>query len=191
MKESTRNQIIGMSYGQASQRRIAKTLGISRKSVKRVIDEHQLVRAGALPIKKLQSATVLDPFHDNITAFLARYPDITVVRLHQELTALGFKGSYSTVRDYLQQLRPPEKKPIRRFETGPGVQAQMDFSTDDIDFTAEGRRRVYAFSYILGYSRRQYVRFVESQDFATTIREHVFAPSLTWVDWLRIVCTTT
>jgi transposase len=34
---------------------------------------------------------------------------------------------------------------------------------------------VHAFSYILSYSRRQYVRFVESQDFATTIREHVRA----------------
>jgi transposase len=34
---------------------------------------------------------------------------------------------------------------------------------------------VYAFSYLLAYSRRQYVRFVESQDFATTIREHVRA----------------
>ena len=34
---------------------------------------------------------------------------------------------------------------------------------------------VYAFSYVLGYSRRQYLHFVESQDFATTIREHVRA----------------
>jgi hypothetical protein len=51
----------------------------------------------------------------------------------------------------------------------------MDFSTYDIPFTAEGRRRVHAFSYILGYSRRQYLRFVEAQDFTTTIREHVRA----------------
>ena len=42
-------------------------------------------------------------------------------------------------------------------------------------FTEEGRRRVHAFSYILGYSRRRYLRFVESQDFTTTIREHVRA----------------
>jgi hypothetical protein len=34
---------------------------------------------------------------------------------------------------------------------------------------------VYAFSYLLAYSRRQYVRFVEAQDFVTTIREHVRA----------------
>ena len=51
----------------------------------------------------------------------------------------------------------------------------MDYSTYDLDFTDEGRRRVYAFSYILGYSRRQYLHFVESQDFATTIREHIRA----------------
>jgi len=34
----------------------------------------------------------------------------------------------------------------------------MDYSPYDISFTAEGRRRVHAFSYILAYSRRQYVR---------------------------------
>ena len=31
------------------------------------------------------------------------------------------------------------------------------------------------FSYVLGYSRRQYLRFMETQDFATTIREHMRA----------------
>jgi hypothetical protein len=51
----------------------------------------------------------------------------------------------------------------------------MDYSTYDIDFTAVGRRRVHLFSYLLGYSRRQYLRFVESQDLPTTLREHVRA----------------
>ena len=51
----------------------------------------------------------------------------------------------------------------------------MDYATYDLDFTDEGRRRVHAFSYVLGYSRRQYLHFVEAQDFATTLREHVRA----------------
>ena len=51
----------------------------------------------------------------------------------------------------------------------------MDYSVYDLDFTGEGRRRVNLFSYILGYSRRQYLRFVESQDMTTTLREHVRA----------------
>jgi hypothetical protein len=56
-----------------------------------------------------------------------------------------------------------------------GAQAQMDYATYDLDFTSEGRRRVNLFSYLLGYSRRQYLRFVEAQDFATTVREHIRA----------------
>src|SRR5258706_6767572 len=51
----------------------------------------------------------------------------------------------------------------------------MDYAVYDLDFTSEGRRRVGLFSYLLGYSRRQYLRFVEAQDFATTVREHVRA----------------
>jgi len=164
-----------MWYGKASRRRIAKTLGISRKGVNRVIREHEQARTGILASRKREPKSVLDPFQDQITALLARYPDITAVRLHQELTTLGFQGAYSTVRDYFRQFRPADTKPVRRFETGPGVQAQMDYSPYDIDFTGEGRRRVYAFSYILAYSRRQYVHFVESQDFATTVGEHIRA----------------
>src|SRR6266436_4399249 len=55
------------------------------------------------------------------------------------------------------------------------MQAQMDYGVYDLDFSREGRRRVYLFSYLLGYSRRSYLRFVESMDLPTTLREHVHA----------------
>jgi hypothetical protein len=51
----------------------------------------------------------------------------------------------------------------------------MDYATYTIAFTDEGPRRVQLFSYLLGYSRRQYLRFVERQDFDTTLREHLAA----------------
>src|SRR5438034_5656321 len=128
MDESTKNEIIRMFYSRASQRRIAKKLGVNRKTVANVIATHEQARTGAPPEKRKPRESLFNPFQDNFAQLLARYPDITAVRMLEELRRLGFKGAYSMVRDHLQRLRRHPRKLVRRFETGPGVQAQTDYS---------------------------------------------------------------
>jgi transposase len=178
MTELERLEIVRRFHAGASFRAIARALRVDRKTVAHVIHTYEQQRETpslALPRPRLRRSQ-LDAYTDHITALLERYPDITAVRLDEELRAKGFTGGHTIVKDRLRAVRPqPTRAPVVRFETGPGVQAQMDYSTFEIAFTEEGRRRVHAFSYILGYSRRRYLRFVESQDFTTTIREHVRA----------------
>ena len=177
MTESKRNEIVSRWRAGSSIRQIARELGLCRNTVSRVLEEIEARRAGgpdgSLPRRR---PSHLDPYLPVIKELLGRYPDLTAVRLLQELRQRGFTGGYTVVRQRLAELRPRSAPlPVVRFETAPGVQAQMDYAVYDLDFTSEGRRRVCLFSYILGYSRRQYLRFVESQDMTTTLREHVRA----------------
>ncbi len=189
MTEVERLEIVRRFHQGASLRAIARARGVDRKTVASVIHTYQQNRdtpQSALPRPRARRSQ-LDAYADVITTLLERYPDITAVRLDEELRAKGFTGGHTIVKDCLRRWRPkPARSPVVRFETGPGVQAQMDYSPFEIAFTEEGPRRVYAFSYILGYSRRRYLRFVESQDFATTVREHVRA--FTYLDGAATVC---
>jgi transposase len=177
MTEQKRNEIVSRFRAGASIRQIARDLGLARNTVSCALAQVQAQWAGAnAATSSPMKSRSLDPFETVIRELLGRYPELTAVRLLEELRQRGFAGGYTVVRQRLRELRPKAAPaPVIRFETGRGVQAQMDYAVHDLDFTSEGRRRVCLFSYLLGYSRRQYLRFVEAQDFATTVREHVRA----------------
>jgi transposase len=175
------NEVIRRWQEQTPMRRIATELRISRYLVKRIIMDYQHGRAQGmthpdLPTPPELRGSILDQYISFIQDLLGRWPAITSLRIHEELQGRGCTGKYTIVKDLVRRLRgKPCRQPVLRFETGPGLQAQMDYASYEINFTAEGRRRINLFSYVLGYSRRQYLHFTESQDFETTIREHLRA----------------
>jgi transposase len=176
MNEATRNEIIRRWQAGASLRAIARDLGLARNTVRRVFHDTESKRQGQTAEETRHRASLLDDYEAVLQELLGRYPDVTAARLFEELRNCGFKGGYTIVRERVSELRKqPAPEPVVRFETAPGAQAQMDYSTYTIEFTQEGKRRVQLFSYLLGYSRRQYLRFVETQDFETTLQQHVRA----------------
>ena len=175
------NEIVARWQGRQSMRGIARDLGVSRWRVRRVVAAHIAARDdGALssdfPRAASQRKSKLDAFATKIGQLLARYPEITATRVFEELKREGYAGGYTILRDRVKRMRSQPMKPlVVRFETDPGVQAQMDWAVYDINFSGEGRRRVNLFGYLLSYSRREYLCFTERQDFDATVRQHILA----------------
>ncbi len=194
MKDASQeNEIVSRWRAGQAQRRIARELGINRKRVARVVRKHLQARDQGevhpdLPgPRKSRRGRRLEGFEPLLRELLERYPQITVVRLLEELRGKGYRGGYTVLREQVRQWRSrPRRPPVIRFETPPGAQGQMDWGTYDIDFTLEGRRRVQLFSYLLSYSRRQYLNFAEQQDMETTMSQHVRA--FEYLDGLAASC---
>ena len=171
-----RHLVVVLANGGMSWRKIARELCISRNTVKRIIISVEEVRRrghSILPKPPLCRSSKLDAYRDFVKDQLEQFPDITAVRLRENLQEQGFDGGYTIVRQYLRAIRPkPKKNPVTPFETGPAKQGQQDWSPYDIAFTRSGLVTVKCFSLVLGYSRRQYLRFCENEQFITLIREH-------------------
>jgi len=178
------NEIIHRWQSGQSLRGIARALALSRWRVTHVVRRHQAARQdgpvdasnSALPAPPSSRGSQVDAFEPRIRQLLERYPHITATRILEECRKHGYTGGYTILRQRIKSLRSRPSKPlVVRFETAPGAQAQMDWAEYRIEFTVEGLRRVNLFSYLLGYSRRQYLCFTERQDFETTLRQHIAA----------------
>ena len=176
-KQDLDHQIILLYAEGWSIRSIARHFNMGRNTIRKIIRNnieqreqgHDVISERRPVLRKSK----LDAFRPMIGKLLEKYPDITGVRVHEDLSANGFDGGRTIVTDYLRMVRPrPKKEPVVRFETQPGVQGQMDWSPYTLKFTRTGRQTVLCFSYILGFSRRQYIEFTTERRFFTLIRRH-------------------
>jgi len=176
-REDLEHQLVTLHAQGWSIRTLSRHFCVSRNTVRRILRKHKSKRDhGRNAVGQgspLPRASKLDPHLPRIRALLDQFPDITGERLYEELRADGYAGGISILRDRLRAMRlRPTKEPVVRFETDPGVQGQMDWSPYTIRFTRGGKATVLCFSYILAFSRRQYIDFTFHRDFHTLIRRH-------------------
>jgi transposase len=157
-------------------------MGISRGRVRRWLVSNSVLRdttpGDEITLKKKRQSK-LDPYKVLIAELLDKYSNITGQRVYEHLRQRGFDGKITIVGDYLKSIREVgPKTPIRLVETDPGQRAAHDWSDYNIRFTSQNpgvATQVTFFSYILCYSRRQYIEVVDDKKQQTLFRELINA----------------
>lgn len=161
-------------------RRISREHAVSRKRIRRILVSKKILRdtnfQEQIGVKKRRPGK-LDPYKEYIGELLVKYPDITGQRIYELIREKGFDGEITILRYYLKEVQQvPVKTPITMVETDPGQRANHDWSDYNITFTLTGKtEKVTIFSYILSYSRRQYMNLVDDKTQGTLFRELIAA----------------
>jgi transposase len=154
---------------------IARRTGLDRKTIRKYIAKG-LEPPAYTPRPPRQ--TLVGPYEPYLRERLQAFPELSGRRLLRDIRALGYKGGYTVLKDFLRTVRPkPGVQFERRFEAPPGKQAQVDFAFFKTVFTDQPdvERIVWLFSIVLGHSRLMWARFVARQDPPPVLRCHIAA----------------
>jgi transposase len=176
--EALENSIVTLHGKGWSIRRLAHELHVSRERVSRILhcNQRQREQSAQPPKIKPKRSSILDPYKETITSLLEQFkdPPATNQRILELIREKGYEGGHSILDDYLREIRGKEvPSPIRCTETAPGQRGYHDWSDYVIDFVEGGPRKITFFSFILGYSRRQYIEVVEDKTQRTLFRSLV------------------
>ncbi len=108
--------------------------------------------------KKVVRPSLLDEYKEIINDKLEQC--YSASSIYYLLVKKGFKGKYGIVKKYAREYkREQTKKATIRFETNPGLQAQVDWKETMTLTNKDGKELVInIFLIILGYSRKKYIQ---------------------------------
>ena len=158
----------GLSYSE-----LGRKYNLDRRTAKKYAESEsrpEYVLTDSKPSK-------LDPYKSRITMWLEEAP-YSAMRIWEKVKEQGFDGSYSLVKHYVRGKKEHlNEQATVRFETMPGLQAQVDWAFFEDFLVRENReeKKLYCFLMILGYSRTRYIEFVTDMSTDTLIRCHVNA----------------
>lgn len=139
---------------------IAARLHCSRHTVAKALKLQQPPTSGAAP-----RASVLDPYLDRIKELLAKHPDLSAVRIREEIARgpEGYTGSTTLLRRYLRQVRPARGRVYQEVHYQPAQALQVDWGECGRVQVGSTMRKVSVFVAVLCHSRMLYIEFTLSQ----------------------------
>lgn len=139
----------------------------------RTIDRYLKINSGELETKK--SSRVYKSLIDDYKPIIIEKVDTfgaTAMAVYKFIDKKGYKGKYSTVAAFINKHKNVEiKKATVRFETTPGLQAQVDWKENLTMISKHGEIfKVNIFLMVLGYSRIKYVKLTTDKEQKTLFK---------------------
>lgn len=154
-----------------SLRAIARATGLHRKTVRKHLAEKELPRYHKGP----QRESILAPYVRAIEDLLEE-DDYRATKVFELMKNQGYTGGYDTVKRHVRTIKARKVRlAYARFETEPGRQAQFDWADFQVEEPSGRPTTIYAFLLVLGFSRTDYVEFVERTTLETFMDGHIRA----------------
>ena len=147
LSQAQRTAILELHQHGVSKREIARVLGVSRLSVRKVL------RSNSSTLPELVRAEKAEPYRDQILELLATCKG-NLVRVHEELGSQGAEVSYPALTAFCRRhgIGKQPKVPAGRYHFEPGQEMQHDTSAHEA--VIDGKtRKIQTASAVLCYSR--------------------------------------
>lgn len=141
-----------------SQRAIADRLNCCHRTVAAALDMKE--PPSQTPRRALRKSK-LDPFKPKIKQLIERYPDLSAVRIHEEISKGddGYRGGMTIIKDYVSTIRPARGRVYREVFYDPGEALQVDWGSCGRIQIGQTSRSISVLVAVMCYSRLCYIEF--------------------------------
>jgi transposase len=153
LSQAQRTTILELHTQGVGKREIARVLGISRPTVRKVL------RSKAPQVPELHRAEKAEPYRERILELFSNCKG-NLVRVHEELVAGGAELSYPALTSFCRRHGIGQAPVIAagRYDFQPGEEVQHDTSLHEVELGGK-KRKVQTASAVLCYSRMLFFQF--------------------------------
>lgn len=161
MRKDVRNEIIRTGDDNINKSEMARIMGCSRQTI---YNREERLK-NPIPRKNIVRTSKLEPYKEIIDIKVDKYRS-KGMNVYKFIKKQGYTGGYGIVRKYIKEHKNEQiKKATIRFETIPGLQAQVDWKESMRLVNRCGEiYEINIFLMILGYSRYKYIELTSDRN---------------------------